>query len=203
MINWDSLTMEKVVMGQPMSKTEILMFTIIAILTLLAFLSLSTDSNSGSDSKSKTFNGDLLLAIMIATIFILIVSYFRARGGTDTEFYKISVELNDPKITSELLDKTKDREKLNRDPFERVIFNQFKVDESKLYFKDKKLYVNIYMHVSDYEYIKTVSEFKNIVLGYITYELKLRKDYKSPEELEKEKRQMKDYLEERLVKEEK
>ncbi len=137
---------------------------------------------------------------MIITILMLTSSYFRAMGGTGTEFYKISVEIGDPKITQELLEKTKDREKLHRDSFERMVFDQFKTDSSELYFKDNKLYANVYMHASNYKNIKNISEFKSKVSKYITYELQLRKDYKSPEDREKESRQMEDYLEEKLVK---
>lgn len=206
MIKWDSLTMEKVIIDQPWSRVEVFMFTLISILILIAFLTLPTDSNSDSDltsdlnsSKSKTFNGDILLAIMIITILMLISSYSRSKGSIGTEFYKINVEIDDPKITPELLEKTKDREKLNRDSFERAIFKQFKVDSSELYFKDDKLYANVYMYAFNYKNIRNIPEFKNIISRYIDYELKLRKNYKSPEDREKEERQMEDYLEERLV----
>lgn len=204
MINWDSLTMEKVIIDRPWSRVEVFMFILITILIFVAFVSLPTDSSTDSNSsKSKTFNGDLLLGIMIITFLVLVSSYFRAMGGTGTEFYKINVEIDDPKITSELLEETKDRKKLNRDSFERTIFNQFKTDSSELYFKDNKLYANVYMYKSNYKNIKTVSKFKNIVSEYITYELQLRKNYKSPEDREKESRQMEDYLKERLVKDDK
>ena len=206
MINWDSLTMEKVIIDQPWSRLEVVMFILIAILILIAFLSQPTDSSIDSDSnssKSKTFNGDLLLAIMIMTFLMLTSSYFRVMSGTGTQFYKISVEIDDPKITPKLLEKTKDREKLNRAVFDEIVFQSFKMNSSKLYFKNNKLYANVYMYASNYKDIKTVSEFKNIVSEYITYELQLRKDYKSPEDREKESRQMKDYLEERLVKDDK
>lgn len=203
MINWDSLSMEEVIIDQPWSRVEVVMFSLIAILIFIAFLSLPTDSSIDSDSnssKSKTFDGDPLLAMMIITILMLTSSYFRAMGGTGTEFYKISVGIDDPKITQELLEKTKDREKLHRDSFERMIFDQFKTDSSELYFKDEKLYANVYMHASNYKNIKNISEFKNIISEYINYELQLRKNYKSPEDIEKENKQMEDYLEERLIK---
>ena len=206
MINWDSLTVEKVIIDQPWSRLEVVMFILIAILILIAFLSLPTDSSIDSDSnssKSKTFNGDLLLAIMIITFLMLTSSYFRVMGGTGTQLYKISVEIDDQKITPKLLEKTKDREKLNRAVFDEIVFQSFKMDSSELYFKNNKLYANVYMYASNYKDIKTVSEFKHIVSEYITYELQLRKDYKSPEDREKESRQMKDYLEERLVKDDK
>lgn len=206
MINLDSLTIEKVIIDQPMSRIEVFMFTLISILILIAFLTLPADSNPDSDltsdlnsSKSKTFNGDILLAIMIITFLMLTSSYFRTMGSTGTEFYKINIKIDDPKITPELLDKTKDRGKLNIDSFEGAIFKQFKTDSSELYFKDNKLYANIYMYVSNYNNIRNISEFKNIVSEYINYELELRKNYKSPEDIEKEERQMEDYLEERLV----
>lgn len=124
-------------------------------------------------------------------------------SGTGTQFYKISVEIDGPKITPKLLEKTKDREKLNRAVFDEIAFQSFKMDSSELYFKNNKLYANVYMYASNYKDIKTVSEFKHIVSEYITYELQLRKDYKSPEDREKESRQMEDYLEERLVKDDK
>ncbi len=206
MINWDSLTMEKVIIDQPWSRVEVFMFTLISILILIAFLTLPADSNPDSDltsdlnsSKSKTFNGDILLAIMIITFLMLTSSYFRTMGSTGTEFYKINIKIDDPKITPELLDKTKDRGKLNIDSFEGAIFKQFKTDSSESYFKDNKLYANIYMYVSNYNNIRNISEFKNIVSEYINYELQLRKNYKSPEDIEKEERQMEDYLKERLV----
>ena len=37
MINWDSLTMEKVIIDQPWSRLEVVMFILIAILILIAF----------------------------------------------------------------------------------------------------------------------------------------------------------------------
>lgn len=207
MINWDSLTMEKLCINQPTSRLDIFMFIIIGFLTLAAFILLISDSDTDSDSdslKSKTFNGKLLLVIMIITLLMLISSNFDAiKNGTEDEFYKITFEIDDPKITPELLEKTKDREKLNRAVFDEIVFRPFKMELSKLYFKNNKLYANIYMYTADYDNIKNISEFKRKVSAYTDYELQLRKDYKSPEDREKESRQMKDYLEERLVKDDK
>lgn len=207
MINWDSLTMEKLSLNQPTSRLDIFMFAIIGFLTLVAFILLISDSDTDSDSdslKSKTFNGRLLLAIMIIALLMLMSSNFDAiKNGTEDEFYKITFEIDDPKITPELLEKTKDREKLNRAVFDEIVFQPFKMDSSELYFKNNKLYANIYMYTPDYKNIKNISEFKRKVSKYTCYELQLRKDYKSPEDREKESRQMEDYLEERLVKDDK
>lgn len=196
MINWDSLTMEKITINQSISRLDILLIVITIILPLTIIFLLF---NKGKEFSLKEFGSFMFWSILLISILNTLLNYNIVKGGREVELYKINFEITDSGLTPKILSKTKDNSKLKRIPFESVIFSNFKYNSTEFYFKDEKLYANIYMYVSDYKYIKNISVFKKIVTEYTKNELDLRKKYKSPEDIEQDNREMEEFLKGRLV----
>lgn len=201
MINWNTFTMNLInetAQGRKSLFIGIVIFSL--IVSIFVGVLVMGEYTTKEDSRKEFIIGyfcSLFANILLWSIMSL--------PGYNKEYYKINLEISNPTITEAKLEEVyyKDAPKYgtNKSMARARCWNppenHYNEGDTKLYFKDGKLYADLIMKKNQFKQIPDKETFKKQTEDYISYELEQIKKFRTPEEQEQKTKELEEFIENR------
>lgn len=198
MINWNTFTMN-LINETAQGRKNIFIGIVIFSLVISIFSGvLVIEDEMPKEAKRKEFVTGYfcsLFANILMWSVILLSNY-------NKEYYKVNIEIPNPTITEAKLEEVyyKDAPKYGtnksmlRAEYWNPPANRYSDINTKLYFKDDKLYADLIMKKNQFKKIPDKETFKKQTEDYIAYEIEQIKKFRTPEEQEQKTKELEEFI---------
>lgn len=198
MINWNTFTMNLInetAQGRKSLFIGIVIFSL--IVSIFTGVLVMGEYTTKEDRRKEFITGyfcSLFANILLWSIMSL--------PGYNKEYYKINIEIPNPTITESKLEEVyyKDAPKFGKNKSMARArcwnppANRYSQINTRLYFKDEKLFADLTMDKNQFKKIPDKETFKKQTEDYIAYEIDQIKNFRTPEEQEQKTKELEEFI---------
>lgn len=198
MVNWNTFTMNLINETAQGRKHLFIGIVIFSLIVSIFTGFIVIDDGTPKEARRKEF----LTGYFCSLIANILMWSFILLQGYNKEYYKINLEIPNPTITEAKLEEVyyKDVPKYgtNKSMARATCWNppenHYNECDTKLYFKDGKLFADLIMTKNQFKKIPDKETFKKQTEDYIAYEIEQIKNFRTPEEQEQKIKELEEFI---------
>lgn len=198
MLNWNTFTMNLInetAQGRRRLFIGIIIFSL--IVSIFAGVLVMGEYTTKEDRRKEFITGyfcSLFANILLWSCMSL--------PGYNKEYYKINLEIQNPTITEAKLEEVYSNDAPKHGTNKSMLRakcwnppeNRYNEIDTKLYFKDGKLYADLIMKKNQFKQIPDKETFKKQTEDYIAYEIDQIKNFRTPEEQDQKTKELEEFI---------